>query len=471
MRATPRPRWPPTGTQASLKSDLERQTEGREKTGVFTGAFATSPVSGQPVPVFVADYVLMGYGTGAIMAVPGQDERDWEFATRFELPIIRTVAPPQGWEGEAFTGEGPAINSANDEISLDGLGIAEAKAAITEWLQRKGSGEGAVTYKLRDWLFSRQRYWGEPFPVVFDDEGRVHAVPDDQLPVQLPDVPDYSPRTFAPDDADSDPEPPLGRVPEWVDVEMDLGEGPRRYRRETNTMPNWAGSCWYFLRYLDPANQDTFCDKENEAYWMGPRGERAPGVADPGGVDLYVGGVEHAVLHLLYARFWHKVLHDLGYVTSEEPFRRLLRPGHDPGLRLPRHPRSGRPGRRGGRGRRRVVVAGRVGRARARQDGQVAEERRDARRDVRELRRRHLPGLRDVDGSAGRVAAVGDPGRRRVAALPAAAVAQRRRRADRRADRRRRAGTRGAAPRPAPDRRRGGPRLRGHAVQHRRGAS
>ncbi|GAA4359061.1 leucine--tRNA ligase [Angustibacter luteus] len=313
--------------QASLKSDLERQTEGREKTGVFTGAFATSPVSGQPVPVFVADYVLMGYGTGAIMAVPGQDERDWEFATRFDLPIIRTVAPPSGWEGEAFTGEGPAINSANDEIRLDGLGIPEAKAAITQWLQRNGSGEGAITYKLRDWLFSRQRYWGEPFPVVFDDEGRVHAVPDDQLPVQLPDVPDYSPRTFAPDDADSDPEPPLGRVPEWVSVEMDLGEGPRRYRRETNTMPNWAGSCWYFLRYLDPANQDTFCDPENEAYWMGPRGERAPGVADPGGVDLYVGGVEHAVLHLLYARFWHKVLHDLGYVTSEEPFRRYFGQG------------------------------------------------------------------------------------------------------------------------------------------------
>ena len=313
--------------QASLKSDLERQTEGREKTGVFTGAFATNPVNGQQIPVFVADYVLMGYGTGAIMAVPGQDERDWEFAEKFELPIVRTVQPPDGWEGEAFTGEGPAVNSANDEISLDGLGVVEAKAAITDWLQRKGSGEGAITYKLRDWLFSRQRYWGEPFPVVFDDEGRVHAVPDDQLPVALPDVPDYSPRTFEPDDADSDPEPPLGRVPEWVAVEMDLGDGPRRYTRETNTMPNWAGSCWYFLRYLDPANQDTFCDKENEAYWMGPRGERSPGVPDPGGVDLYVGGVEHAVLHLLYARFWHKVMHDLGYVTSEEPFRRYFGQG------------------------------------------------------------------------------------------------------------------------------------------------
>jgi leucyl-tRNA synthetase len=312
---------------AATKSDLERQTEGREKTGVFTGVYATNPVDGRLLPVFVADYVLMGYGTGAIMAVPGQDERDWEFAARFGLPVIRTVQPPEGWQGEAFTGDGPAINSSNDEISLDGLDVAEAKRTIIDWLQRKGSGRSTITYKLRDWLFSRQRYWGEPFPVVFDDEGRVHAVPDDQLPVELPDVPDYAPRTFAPDDATSDPEPPLGRVPEWVDVELDLGDGPRRYRRETNTMPNWAGSCWYFLRYLDPANVDTFCDKENEAYWMGPRGARDDGRPDPGGVDLYVGGVEHAVLHLLYARFWHKVLHDLGYVTSEEPFRRYFGQG------------------------------------------------------------------------------------------------------------------------------------------------
>ncbi|KQX68865.1 leucine--tRNA ligase [Angustibacter sp. Root456] len=313
--------------EASTKSDLERQTEGREKTGVFTGAYATNPVDGRLLPVFVADYVLMGYGTGAIMAVPGQDERDWEFAARFDLPVIRTVQPPEGWEGEAFTGEGPAINSANDEIDLNGLDVAEAKRTIIDWLQRKGLGQSTVTYKLRDWLFSRQRYWGEPFPVVFDDEGRVHAIPDDLLPVELPDVPDYAPRTFAPDDATSDPEPPLGRVPEWVDVELDLGDGPRRYRRETNTMPNWAGSCWYFLRYLDPANVESFCDTENEAYWMGPRGTRGDGQPDTGGVDLYVGGVEHAVLHLLYARFWHKVLHDLGYVTSEEPFRRYFGQG------------------------------------------------------------------------------------------------------------------------------------------------
>ncbi|MGN6611249.1 MAG: leucine--tRNA ligase [Angustibacter sp.] len=313
--------------EASTKSDLERQTEGREKTGVFTGAFATNPVDGRLLPVFVADYVLMGYGTGAIMAVPGQDERDWEFAARFDLPVIRTVQPPEGWEGEAFTGEGPAINSANDEIDLNGLDVADAKRTIIDWLQRNGFGQSTITYKLRDWLFSRQRYWGEPFPVVFDDEGRVHAIPDDLLPVELPDVPDYAPRTFAPDDATSDPEPPLGRVPEWVDVELDLGDGPRRYRRETNTMPNWAGSCWYFLRYLDPANVESFCDNENEAYWMGPRGTRDDGQPDTGGVDLYVGGVEHAVLHLLYARFWHKVLHDLGYVTSEEPFRRYFGQG------------------------------------------------------------------------------------------------------------------------------------------------
>jgi leucyl-tRNA synthetase len=312
--------------QAAVKSDVERQTEGRDKTGVFTGAFATNPVNGERIPVFVADYVLMGYGTGAIMAVPGQDERDWEFATTFDLPIVRTVAPPEGWEGEAFTGDGPAVNSANDEMSLDGLGVAEAKARIIAWLEDKGLGRGTVTYKLRDWLFSRQRYWGEPFPVVFDEHGRVHAVPDDQLPVELPEVPDYAPRTFDPDDAQSDPEPPLGRVPEWVDVEMDLGDGPRRYRRETNTMPNWAGSCWYFIRYLDPANDDTFCDTENEAYWMGPRAHGA-GSPDPGGVDLYVGGVEHAVLHLLYARFWQKVLHDLGHVTAEEPFRKYFSQG------------------------------------------------------------------------------------------------------------------------------------------------
>ncbi|TPG12940.1 leucine--tRNA ligase [Pedococcus bigeumensis] len=320
---------------ASRKSDVERQTEGKDKTGVFTGAFATNPVNGQRIPVFIADYVLMGYGTGAIMAVPGQDQRDWDFATQFELPIIRTVQPSEGHpEDEPFTGEGPAVNSANAEVSLDGLGVSEAKATIIEWLAGKGFGQPTVNYKLRDWLFSRQRYWGEPFPIVFDEDGVSHAVPDSMLPVELPDVPDYSPKTFEPEDASSQPEPPLGRVEEWVNVELDLGDGRglRKFRRETNTMPNWAGSCWYYLRYLDPANDAAFVDPENEAYWMGPHATpvigAAEGVVDPGGVDLYIGGVEHAVLHLLYARFWHKVLHDLGHVTSDEPFRKYFSQGY-----------------------------------------------------------------------------------------------------------------------------------------------
>ncbi|TDC47829.1 leucine--tRNA ligase [Jiangella ureilytica] len=309
--------------EASAKTEVERQTEGREKTGVFTGSFAVNPVNGARIPVFVADYVLMGYGTGAIMAVPGQDERDWEFATRFELPIIRTVQPPADFDGEAYTGEGPAVNSANDEISLDGLGVTEAKAAIIAWLESKGAGEGTITYRLRDWLFSRQRYWGEPFPVVYDENDQPFAIPDHLLPVDLPEVPDYSPRTYPPDAADTEPEPPLARVPEWVEVELDLGDGPKRYRRDTNTMPNWAGSCWYELRYLDPTNTERLVDPEVERYWMGPHGD-----GDAGGVDLYIGGVEHAVLHLLYARFWHKVLFDLGHVSSEEPFHKLFNQGY-----------------------------------------------------------------------------------------------------------------------------------------------
>ena len=320
---------------ASRKSDVERQTEGKDKTGVFTGGWAVNPVNGARIPVFVADYVLMGYGTGAIMAVPAQDERDWDFAKAFDLPIIRTVQPPADHDDDtAFTGEGPAVNSANDEVSLDGLGVAEAKERITAWLQEKGLGEPTVTYKLRDWLFSRQRYWGEPFPIVFDEDGVAHGVPDSMLPVELPEVPDYSPKTYDPDDASSEPEPPLSRVDEWVHVDLDLGDGrgTRRYRRETNTMPNWAGSCWYYLRYLDPANEAVLVDPDNEAYWMGPRPEPvagAPaGTRDPGGVDLYVGGVEHAVLHLLYARFWHKVLHDLGHLSSDEPFRTYFSQGY-----------------------------------------------------------------------------------------------------------------------------------------------
>ncbi|MER5459609.1 leucine--tRNA ligase [Streptomyces sp. NPDC002668] len=308
--------------QAQTKSDVERQTEHKDKTGVFTGAYALNPVTGARIPVFVADYVLMGYGTGAIMAVPGQDERDWEFAEAFGLPIVRTVQPPEGWEGEAFTGQGPAINSANDGISLNGLGVAEAKAKITEWLTARGIGEGTVNFRLRDWLFSRQRYWGEPFPVVYDEDGIAHALPESMLPLELPEVDDYSPRTFDPDDADTQPETPLSRNEDWVNVELDLGDGVKRYRRETNTMPNWAGSCWYELRYLDPHNSEKLVDPETERYWMGPR-EGQP----HGGVDLYVGGAEHAVLHLLYARFWSKVLFDLGHVSSVEPFHKLYNQG------------------------------------------------------------------------------------------------------------------------------------------------
>jgi leucyl-tRNA synthetase len=315
--------------QAGRKSELDRQ-ENKEKTGVFTGAYAVNPVNGEPVPVFVADYVLMGYGTGAIMAVPAQDQRDWDFATAFGLPIVRTVDPGEGWDGEAFTGDGPAINSANDDISLNGLGVADAKRRIIDWLAAQGTGEGVVQYKLRDWLFSRQRYWGEPFPIVWDEHGPV-ALPEDQLPVLLPDVDDYSPKTYDPDDANTEPEPPLSRAHEWVNVELDLGSahgdrGFEAYTRETNTMPQWAGSCWYYLRYLDPTNTERFVSEEAEKYWVGKDLRR--GADDPGGVDLYVGGVEHAVLHLLYSRFWHKVLFDLGHVTSEEPFRKLFNQGY-----------------------------------------------------------------------------------------------------------------------------------------------
>ncbi|WP_250030466.1 leucine--tRNA ligase [Paractinoplanes maris] len=303
--------------EAAAKTD-EQRTEGKDKTGVFTGAYATNPVNGASIPVFIADYVLAGYGTGAIMAVPGQDTRDWEFAEVFELPIIRTVRAPDGFEG-AFTGDDVAINS----DWLDGKGVVEAKAEMIAWLEQHGHGRGATTFRLRDWLFSRQRYWGEPFPIVYDETGLPVSLPDSMLPVVLPDVDDFSPRTFDPDDADSEPETPLSRKKDWVNVELDLGDGLKTYTRETNTMPQWAGSCWYELRYLDPHNSAALVDKDNEAYWMGPRRD-----GDCGGVDLYVGGVEHAVLHLLYARFWHKVLYDLGHVSSFEPFRKLFNQGY-----------------------------------------------------------------------------------------------------------------------------------------------
>jgi leucyl-tRNA synthetase len=309
--------------EAAAKSEVDRQADAKDKTGVFTGAYATNPVTGGRIPVFAADYVLMGYGTGAIMAVPGQDQRDWDFAAAFGLPVVRTVRPPEGWDGEAYTGDGPAVNSHNDEISLDGMEVAQAKSAITGWLAARGAGEGTVQYKLRDWLFSRQRYWGEPFPIVYDETGLPIALPESMLPLELPEVDDYAPRVVADDDRSGEPEPPLGRATEWANVELDLGDGLKTYRRELNTMPQWAGSCWYEMRYLDPTNHDRFVDPEVERYWMGPA---APG--ETGGVDLYVGGAEHAVLHLLYARFWHKVLHDLGHVSSAEPFRRLFNQGY-----------------------------------------------------------------------------------------------------------------------------------------------
>jgi leucyl-tRNA synthetase len=307
---------------ASLKSDLDRQ-ENKEKTGVFIGAYATNPVSNTKVPVFIADYVLMGYGTGAIMAVPGQDQRDWDFAEAFGLPIIRTVAPSAGFDGKAYTGEGPAVNSG----FLDGMAIDEAKKTIIAWLEEHGRGRGTIQYKLRDWLFSRQRYWGEPFPIVYDEDGLPHPVPESMLPIELPEVDDYSPTTYEPEDANTEPSPPLSRATDWVTVELDLGQGRKTYRRDTNTMPNWAGSCWYQLRYVDPVNSERFSDPENERYWLGPRTDKF-GANDPGGVDLYIGGVEHAVLHLLYSRFWQKVLFDLGQVSSDEPYRKLFNQGY-----------------------------------------------------------------------------------------------------------------------------------------------
>ncbi|MFI6056581.1 leucine--tRNA ligase [Streptomyces sp. NPDC051286] len=317
--------------QAAAKSDVERQAEAKDKTGVFTGAYATNPVSGEKVPVFIADYVLMGYGTGAIMAVPAHDARDFAFARAFELPMRCVVEPsddrgtdPSTWDDAFASYDAKLVNSANDEISLDGLGVVDAKAKITEWLKAKGLGEGTVNFRLRDWLFSRQRYWGEPFPIVYDEDGIAHPLPESMLPLELPEVDDYSPRTFDPEDADTQPETPLSRNADWVNVTLDLGDGkgPKKYRRETNTMPNWAGSCWYELRYLDPNNDGKLVDPAIEQYWMGPR-EGQP----TGGVDLYVGGAEHAVLHLLYARFWSKVLHDLGHISSAEPFHKLYNQG------------------------------------------------------------------------------------------------------------------------------------------------
>jgi leucyl-tRNA synthetase len=304
---------------ASRRSEMDRQADARAKTGVFTGSFATNPLNGASLPIFVADYVLSSYGTGAVMGVPGQDERDWRFAEHNGLPIIRTVQPPDGWDGRQYLGDGPVINSG----FLDGMRRDEARRRVVAWLEEHGAGRAEVTYKLRDWLFSRQRYWGEPFPIVYDEHGLPIALPESMLPVELPEVEDFTPAAHDPGDGDSIPQPPLSRAREWAEVRLDLGDGERSYRRELSIMPQWAGSCWYEIRYVDPDNDERFADPANERYWMGPR---SPG--DTGGVDLYVGGVEHAVLHLLYARFWQKVLYDLGHVSADEPFRRLFNQGY-----------------------------------------------------------------------------------------------------------------------------------------------
>jgi leucyl-tRNA synthetase len=283
----------------AAKSDLERGDMNKDKSGVFTGAFATNPVNGEQIPVWIADYVMMGYGTGAIMAVPAHDERDFEFAQKFDLPIVQVVQPVGDVDWQGYTDPGTAVHSG----FLDGLPTAEAKAKIIEWLESNGKGKRRVQYKLRDWLFSRQRYWGEPFPLTWKD-GNHYAVPDAELPLLAPPLEDYKPS--------GSPEPLLSKAREWVEL-------PDGSIRETNTMPQWAGSCWYYLRYCDPRNSGRFISEAAESYWGG--GEK------PGMVDLYVGGTEHAVLHLLYARFWHKVLFDLGHVTTNEPFQRLVNQG------------------------------------------------------------------------------------------------------------------------------------------------
>jgi leucyl-tRNA synthetase len=319
--------------RTSSVSDRQRQIQA-PKTAVFLGSYATNPLSGAQMPILISDYVLASYGTGAIMAVPAHDQRDYELATALNLPIVPVVRPsekwlsertgasadaPESW-GEAYDGDGELINSRGSGVSLDGLGTEDAKARVLEWLESSDLGTRRVSYKLRDWLFSRQRYWGEPFPIVYDETGLPIALPESMLPVELPATTDFRPQETDSDD----PQLPLSRAPGFEMVELDLGDGPRPYRRETNTMPQWAGSCWYYLRYLDPLNDQAFVDPAVERFWMAGAG----GGDRVGGVDLYVGGVEHAVLHLLYARFWHKILFDLGYVSTPEPFQRLYNQGY-----------------------------------------------------------------------------------------------------------------------------------------------
>ncbi len=294
--------------EAARKSDLDRTDLAKEKTGEPIGASAINPVNGEKIPIWISDYVLISYGTGAIMAVPAHDERDFEFATKFNLPIVPVVQPADEEKAEqvrkgtlCFEGDGMAINSGQ----FDGLSTAEFKERIASWLEERGLGKKSVNYKLRDWLFSRQRYWGEPFPILHTEDGRAISLSKDDLPLELPDVENYQPS--------GNGEPPLANAEKWVNVTLDDGT---KARRETNTMPQWAGSCWYYLRYLDPHNDERGWDPEKEKYWMGDTG-----------VDLYIGGAEHAVLHLLYSRFWHKLLYDLGYVSTKEPFKKLINQG------------------------------------------------------------------------------------------------------------------------------------------------
>ncbi|HEX4638631.1 MAG TPA: leucine--tRNA ligase, partial [Chthoniobacterales bacterium] len=285
--------------RTARKSDLERTELSKEKTGVFTGAFAINPATEEKIPIWIADYVLLGYGTGAIQAVPAHDERDLEFARKFDLPIREVVQPPAGEDPIGFVGEGVAINSP----IIDGLPSREAIREITAWLEERGLGKRAINYKLRDWLFSRQRYWGEPFPVVWEN-GKHRSLEENELPVVPPPLEDFKPTGTG--------EPPLAKAKDWIRYSDNA-------TRELNVMPQWAGSCWYYLRFCDPQNDERFVGEEAERYWASGH--------HPGTVDLYVGGTEHAVLHLLYARFWHKVLFDLGYLSKPEPFQRLVNQG------------------------------------------------------------------------------------------------------------------------------------------------
>ncbi|HMC24235.1 MAG TPA: leucine--tRNA ligase, partial [Candidatus Udaeobacter sp.] len=285
--------------RTARKSDLERADLSKDKTGVFTGAYAINPANNEKIPIWIADYVLIGYGTGAIGGVPAHDERDLEFAKKFDLPVVVVVQPTGDDAAMGFTGEGIAVNSS----IIDGLTSAEAKRKITAWLEERGQGKRAINYKLRDWLFSRQRYWGEPFPIVWEG-GSHRSLGENELPLVPPPLEDYKPTGTA--------EPPLSKAKDWIRYS-------ERAIRETNVMPQWAGSCWYYLRFCDPNNDQRFVGEQADRYWMG--GDK------PGGVDLYVGGTEHAVLHLLYARFWQKVLFDLGYVSKAEPFQRLVNQG------------------------------------------------------------------------------------------------------------------------------------------------